>query len=167
MIVAKVPKIEFPRSSKEEVPFIVWDPALEALLSTPITKELTTPKVNWKPSTALSHAKITSIAVRRPGTAPATPKMHVEENSDLKSREIMIHKMITSPLSPRKATKVPAHRKQHKPKNHSTIENIMYERSTKSIPVQDFSTKKVEKQSLVRQFSIPIRRGVRTPNPFS
>ncbi|EAY12789.1 hypothetical protein TVAG_401150 [Trichomonas vaginalis G3] len=166
MFSSKVPHLSLPISDKNEVPFIVWDPALEDLLSTPINRNLTTPNVKWKPSTALNKTDFMRSDKKRARTRPATPTMHVEENSDMRSREIMIHKMITSPLSPRKPTKIRAKTKFHGIKDQHTLEKVIHQRATRSIANQDLNARKVEKQSLVRQFSIPIRRGVTSPNPF-
>ena len=154
-------------TKKVEISFLGWDPALEDLLRTPVSPDLTPKKVKWRPASAITPRALEMKRVKsrdgeRSQLTTANPR---GRGNSLNSREVMIHNMITAPLSPRKQQKIPGQQRLVRFHDQHTIERVYHQRAQK-IALTRGSHQKSDQRTIARGFSIPISHGVTGPTPF-
>ena len=156
------------QKTKAETSFIVWDPALEEMIKSPINKNLQQKKIKWRPKSAVvphpnepERSRIERTITREASFANLT----MNEITEVRTREVMIHNMINSPLSPRKKTRVPFQKRIVKFHDQHTLERVYHERVQK-FPLETTGQRKTETKALVRSFSIPITHGVVKQSPY-
>ena len=156
---------------------IVWDDALEDLLSQPITSNLESKQVSWKKATKIK-AKSIPIDVKsafdteeaQVHSTPSSIKPRSKtRNHEIKSRELMIKNIIQTPITPRKKLPFPQTGSTKANKKVKTclydkkeIETIMYNRNQRPQPIAQRPVKKIEHASLTRAFDFHIPSAVRS-----
>ena len=153
---------------KMEVSFMVWDKALEDLLRTPVNPDLKPNKnVKWRPASQM-NTRMVNIKQSKREINPSDQifsQAHTLENSEFNAREVMIHNLISAPLSPRKKQRIPCQKRFVHVHDQHTIEKVYHQRSQK-FSFQQGQQRKTEHKTIARNFSIPINHGVTSPTPF-
>lgn len=158
---------------------IIWDNALEDLLSQPISSNLESKKVSWKKITKV-NAKSIPIDVKSAfiiensnddlnvNSTVIRPSSKIR-NHELKSRELMIKNIIQTPITPRKKLPFPQTGSTIAKKGNKTclydrkeLETIMYTRNQKHQPIAQQPMKKREYTNLTRTFDFHIPSSVRS-----
>lgn len=181
MINTNVPPLSLNTSEKKpthkNTNTIVWDNALEELLSQPISSNLESKQVSWKRSTKLNANSVPidiKSAFDKEISHSSSNSSVVKQNSkyrnhETKSREIMIRNIIQTPITPRKKISLPQTGSTNTNRKVKTslydrkeIETIMYNRSQRSQPIAQRPVKKIEHASLTRTFDFHLPSSVRS-----
>lgn len=168
---------------------IVWDNALEDLLSQPISADLHSKQVTWKKSTKINSKTIpiNIDSAFNPDSSPHSsssnsnsshihPSPHYRAH-ETKTRELMIRNIIQTPMTPRKKYKLPQTGSTDTKLRSKTclydkreLETIMFTRNQKPQPIAQKPSRKIEYTNLTRTFDvhipISVRSMVRSRNPY-
>lgn len=151
--------------------FISWDNGLEDLLSEPISSDLKIQKIKWKPSTRHS-AKSMSIRVTSQFPETRNQKLESDEMIDhralakdreMRTRELMIKKIIQSPITPRKKVALPQTGSTHLRSRANTplldkreVETIIHTRNRRPLPADQKTIQKAEHLAVTRTFDFQM-----------
>lgn len=162
------------KTSNRRRKFNDWDNALESMLSEPISPTLEHRSVSWRRQTiknADSRIDTSKLSVR-PKSTKATDARTRAKEEEMKTRQILIQRIVETPLSPRKrsleqtclSTKIEttAGRKQSWLKDRHEVENVIHERQMRINNYEMKSVRKEESMSVARGFGISVLPTIKT-----
>ncbi|OHT11980.1 hypothetical protein TRFO_18363 [Tritrichomonas foetus] len=176
------------RKANDQRKFIGWDKALEDLLAQPITDNLDYKDVEWKLGTRMSADTVPiDIDIN---LFNANNANLIESNSSsnhvrfceqmkpshqskskarqMRTREVMVRNMITSPMTPRKSVKLPktastqtAGRAKTAMRDKKEVETIIHNRAHRPMPLQEIPVRKTEHMQIARTFDVHMTPSIR------
>ena len=150
--------------------FIGWDTALEDFISTPISKDLTLREVSWKIDTMMSADDV-PIDIElgpHPDKDDEFYNLQVKDSRQIRAksrqmraREILVHKRIKAPPTPRKNNvfpKIGSLSMTAKSKNamhdRKGVETIFHSRSQRPTPLKERPIMKSDRMQVARTFNV-------------